>query len=90
MTTEKAKQTKTLGNFIKWFSRVAAILIFPLTIYSAINLLETVKEGDMSWVEIKAPAWTRAQFSLPDGTTGWLSSNSSVRYNLDFNDNRQV
>jgi ferric-dicitrate binding protein FerR (iron transport regulator) len=43
-----------------------------------------------TWVEIKAPAWTRAQFSLPDGTTGWLNSNSSVKYNGNFNADRQV
>ena len=43
-----------------------------------------------TWVEIKAPAWTRAQFSLPDGTTGWLNSNSSVKYNGNFNTDRQV
>lgn len=90
MKSEKTKRTNPLGNFIKWFSRVAAILIFPLAIYSAINFLETVKEGDMSWVEIKAPAWTRTQFSLPDGTTGWLSSNSSVRYDVDFSRTRHV
>ena len=41
-------------------------------------------------VEIKAPAWTRAQFSLPDGTTGWLNSNSSLRYYEDFISNRKV
>jgi ferric-dicitrate binding protein FerR (iron transport regulator) len=43
-----------------------------------------------AWVEIKAPAWTRTQFSLPDGTTGWLNSNSSVKYNGNFNADRQV
>ncbi|HUX57470.1 MAG TPA: FecR domain-containing protein, partial [Bacteroidales bacterium] len=46
--------------------------------------------GKETWVEIKAPAWTRAQFSLPDGTTGWLNSNSSVKYNGNFNADRQV
>ena len=43
-----------------------------------------------AWVEIKAPAWTRAQFSLPDGTTGWLNSNSSVKYNGNFIADRQI
>jgi ferric-dicitrate binding protein FerR (iron transport regulator) len=44
----------------------------------------------MTWVEIKAPAWTRAQFSLPDGTTGWLNSNSSIRYYENFDRERDV
>jgi ferric-dicitrate binding protein FerR (iron transport regulator) len=30
------------------------------------------------------------QFSLPDGTTGWLNSNSSVKYYGNFNTDRQV
>ena len=47
-----------------------------------------MKKG--TWVEIKAPAWTRAQFSLPDGTTGWLNSNSSIKYNGNFIADRQV
>jgi ferric-dicitrate binding protein FerR (iron transport regulator) len=43
-----------------------------------------------AWIEITAPAWTRAKFSLPDGTTGWLNSNSSLKYNMDFNKTRQI
>jgi len=84
------KTNKPLRNFVKWFSRVAAILIIPLTIYSAVNLFDTVKKGHQTWIEIKAPAWTRAQFSLPDGTTGWLNSNSSIQYNVDFNSKRHI
>ena len=81
---------KPLRVFIKWFSRIAAILIIPLAIYSAINLFNTVYNDKSAWVEVNAPAWTRAQFSLPDGTTGWLNSNSSIKYNVDFNNKRNV
>lgn len=81
---------KPLRVFIKWFSRIAAILIIPLAIYSSVNLFKTSKENQLAWVEVKAPSWTRAQFSLPDGTTGWLNSNSSIKYNVDFNNKRNV
>jgi ferric-dicitrate binding protein FerR (iron transport regulator) len=35
-------------------------------------------------VEINAPEGTRTQFSLPDGSTGWLNSGSKLKYNPVF------
>ena len=83
-------------NVIKWTLRIAAILLFPVIVLFAIqtNRIDKIKKvanlNNETWVEIKAPAWTRAQFSLPDGTTGWLNSNSSIKYNGTFYRNRQV
>jgi transmembrane sensor len=77
-------------NIFKWTLRIASVLILPLAIFF---LIQTFREDNLrkeTWVEIKAPAWTRAQFSLPDGTTGWLNSNSSVKYNGNFNSDRKV
>jgi ferric-dicitrate binding protein FerR (iron transport regulator) len=79
-----------LNLIVKWTARIAAILILPLCIYSAIHFLNNSKNEKESWVEINAPAWTRAQFSLPDGTTGWLNSNSSLKYKGSFINKRQV
>jgi len=90
VNTKLEKSKRTLSTFVKWFSRVAAILILPLLIYSGIHFYRTTSKENTSWVEIKSPAWTRAQFSLPDGTTGWLNSNSSIKYDGRFNNNRQV
>jgi len=59
-------------------------------IYSGIHLYRSANKENTYWVEINAPAWTRAQFSLPDGTNGWLNSNSSVKYSGDFTYNREV
>jgi transmembrane sensor len=85
---QKPNQTKS--KFVKWFSRVAAILILPSLIYSGFHLYRSLIKENTSWVEIKAPAWTRAQFTLPDGTVGWLNSNSSLKYNGNFILDRQV
>lgn len=75
---------------IKWTLRIAGIIILPLLILIGIQTYKGSNLKKEAWVEIKAPAWTRAQFSLPDGTTGWLNSNSSVKYNGNFLTNRQV
>lgn len=87
---EEKKKKRFLRDVIIWSSRIAALLLLPLAIYFFIRLNQPSPAEYLSWVEIKAPAWTRAQFSLPDGTTGWLNSNSSLRYYEDFIFNRKV
>jgi transmembrane sensor len=86
----KSQNTVLFDKFLKWGLRVASFIAIPLLIYSGIR---TVKESALkkeTWVEIIAPAWTRVQFTLPDGTTGWLNSKSSVRYNGNFSLDRNV
>ncbi len=76
-------------KIVKWFTRIAAVLIIPVIIYSVIRL-HRYSEILPSRVEIVAPAWSRVQFSLPDGTQGWLNSQSSLNYNSGFNAHREV
>jgi ferric-dicitrate binding protein FerR (iron transport regulator) len=80
----------SLDNVIKWTLRIACILILPLVIFLGIQTYKETYLKKEAWVEIKAPAWTRVQFSLPDGTAGWLNSNSRVKYYEDFKAHRQV
>jgi ferric-dicitrate binding protein FerR (iron transport regulator) len=89
-TRSSARKSWSFDNILKWTLRIAGILILPLVIYIGIQTYKETWLKKEAWVEIKAPAWTRAQFSLPDGTTGWLNSNSSVKYNGNFNADRQV
>jgi transmembrane sensor len=74
----------------KWGLRIAGIILLPLLLFIGINKYTGNFHTSESWVEIKAPAWTRAEFSLPDGTIGWLNSNSSVRYEGNFQTERQI
>lgn len=89
-SSENADRKSRFSKFINVYLKIAGILILPLVLYFAVKnhiSSDNVKE---SWTEINAPAWTRAQFSLPDGTTGWLNSSSSIRYNGDFTHDRQI
>jgi len=89
-TKQAEKKAGAFSKFRTWSLRIAAMLILPLSVFWGIKGYNNHSTAKETWVEIKAPAWTRAQFSLPDGTTGWLNSNSSVRYNGTFNSDRQV
>jgi ferric-dicitrate binding protein FerR (iron transport regulator) len=89
-TRSEGKEIKKQSRFLNWAARIAVILIMPVAIFWGVKGYLNYNLGKETWVEIKAPAWTRAQFSLPDGTIGWLNSNSSVRYNGNFITDRQV
>lgn len=89
-TKSEGNRIRRKPNLINWVARIAAILILPVAIFWGVKGYLNINQGKETWIEIKAPAWTRAQFSLPDGSTGWLNSNSSVRYNGNFIYDRQV
>jgi transmembrane sensor len=89
-TKSSARKVWSFDNIIKWSLLIAGLIILPLAIFIGIHTYKDTYLKKQSWIEIKAPAWTRAQFSLPDGTTGWLNSNSSIKYNGNFNVDRQV
>ncbi len=74
----------------RWFLRAAAILLLPLLVYSGYHFFNSGMMKETAWVEINAPAWSRVQFNLPDGSNGWLNSNSSLRYNTNFTKEREV
>ncbi len=89
-TRLSSRKFRVFQNLNKWAVLIAGIIFFPLLIYSGIVTFKGINSKNKVWVEITSPAWTRAQFSLPDGTTGWLNSNSSIKYNGRFMNDRQV
>jgi len=87
---ERSRRSLVKNRLINWTVKAAAVLFLPLLIYSGWNFYNNGGKDKDVWVEIKAPAWSRVQFSLPDGTTGWLNSKSSIKYAGNFVRNRQV
>lgn len=75
----------------KIYSRVAAILLVPLFIYSVYSTFFSTPDPEIaSSVEIVSPHGARTRFQLPDGTKGWLNSSSRISYATNFNKNRQI
>jgi transmembrane sensor len=89
-TRLSSQKSLPFDRIIKWTLRIAAIVMLPLLIFLGIRSNRTVNLKKEAWVEIKAPAWAKVQFSMPDGTTGWLNSNSSIKYKGNFDSDRQV
>ncbi len=70
---------------------VAAILFLPLLIASLFFYFSSnSRTGKNAWAEIKCPAGVRTEFQLPDGSKGFLNSNSKLKYPVIFNDARNV
>ena len=90
------KKESTGRKIYLWYSSVAAAVLLPLLVLS-FYLLSHQSEKNAGSVhenpvvsQIYAPMMSRVHFSLPDGTTGWLNSNSTLEYFVPFKYNRKV
>ena len=86
------EKNKFANRFLRSFNRVAALILIPLFIVSAyffVQWQELASSRDV-FAEIYCPPGTRSKFNLSDGTTGWLNSNSSLKYPVQFKGNRHL
>ena len=89
---ESQKKRPFIRKIYKCYSLAAAVLLIPLIIAGIFwqnNFSSEEHEGFVT-NELVAPMGARISFSLPDGTTGWLNSGSSLKYQIPFCQNREV
>lgn len=88
---EENREAKRFG-FVRTFQKIAAILITPLALAFMAYLVYQPKAGELpeAWAEIQCPMGVRTRFILPDGTTGFLNSGSTLGYPVRFGEARQV
>ena len=96
MGLDEAKIVKriSVAKVLTCFSKVAAVLIFPLLIYSAYLTSRTAKPEVsnapyVTWQTVKTTAGMQADFLLPDGSHIWLNSGSVFKYPIPFEKNRR-
>lgn len=69
-------------------SKVAAVLFLPLLVISSLYFLTNgrfLAKGETNiYAEINAPVAARTRFELPDGSTGWLNSGSTLKFPVKF------
>jgi len=92
---ETEKKGRTISRLVMFYNRVAAFLLLPLIIASLYFYLKprqvTVNpENQMVSSTIYAPLGSRVSFQLPDGTSGFLNSGSTLAYTLPFTNSRTV
>jgi ferric-dicitrate binding protein FerR (iron transport regulator) len=80
------------SRFINHFQRIAAILIIPLilTFLAVFYFQSKTSALEMAYAEIQCPMGVRTKFVLPDGTTGFLNSGSTLEYPVIFKSERNV
>jgi len=89
---EDQKKNTTLHRITYFYTRIAAVLLMPLLLGGGYMFGLWSKSGKelTATSVIHAPLGSRVSFNLPDGTTGWLNSGSSLTYSLPFADHRNV
>ncbi len=61
--------------------KVAAVLFIPLLLFSGWLFIKYVDtSNNVGIAELMAPRGARIHFTLPDGTQGWLNSESTITY----------
>lgn len=76
---EKGKPASKTEQLYHWFSKVAAVIVLPLLILSIYLVIDRVFEP-LQVSEIVAPKGEKVQFILPDGSSGYLNSGSTLKY----------
>lgn len=74
----------------RWVAELAAAAVVAVGLFFALERMFAPESVQTAFAELQAPLNARIQFTLPDGTLGWLNSGSTLRYPLTFNDNREV
>lgn len=86
------KQASHRPDFLLKISKIAAILLVGIliaaTVYFSNRRID--KTTNLQMVEIVSHEGFRSQFTLPDGTTGWLGYGSELKYHVDHEDRRIV
>ncbi|MBN2611416.1 MAG: DUF4974 domain-containing protein [Bacteroidales bacterium] len=77
-----------------WYYRIAAVLLLPLMIGGVIAVYNLTKPAsptfEFGMAEIHSTMGSRVSFNLPDGSKGWLNSGSTLRYPMNFKEDRKV
>lgn len=75
-------------GFLFYWQRIAAVLLLPLLIGGVFYFLQAKRTSSNSlvWQTISTPPGVKSHVQLPDGTSVWLNSGTSLTYPSHFSD----
>ena len=81
----KRSRRRSWRKFVATIGKAAAFLFIPLLLFAGWYIAKNpFKDQILSNAELVAPRGARIHFVLPDGTKGWLNSESSLSYPILF------
>jgi len=85
---KKSRNVSFYRKAYRQFSKIAAVLLLPVLVISTWYFLTDgrffAKDGKTIYAEIYSPLAARTRFELPDGSTGWLNSGSTLKFPVIF------
>jgi transmembrane sensor len=92
---EGTRKKGLLYRFTHTYMRIASVLLIPLLAAGGLTwYLMGGKEDTRTDLPVStaiyAPKGSRVSFTLPDGSSGMLNSNSTLTYSMPFSENRQL
>lgn len=87
----KKTNIKSLRNRFRYVTAIAAVLVFGLMAAGIIHSYIRNVQFSNQFTEIVTLPGQKTSVTLPDGSTVWLNSSSSLKYPVNFNiENREV
>ncbi len=80
----------TVKLLLNYYQRAAAVLLIPIVLFSVYWFMAQPENTETSVATIYSPPGARTSFVLPDGSTGWLNSDSKLTYPVQFASVREV
>lgn len=91
INTEAGKvRVRWRRRVIRWGIEMATAAVVAAAIAISVLWVMSDTQTVVASAELQAPRNARVQFTLPDGTTGWLNSGATLKYPLDFTEKREV
>jgi transmembrane sensor len=84
---------KRISRIIRMTTQWAAAILLPLLLATTlyiVRLHKDISHIENTWTTLVSPANSRVEFTLPDGSHGWLNKGSSLTYPIKFGHERRV
>jgi len=87
---EKEKSNTLIVKLSNFYKNIAAVLV-PIIIISSIFFVHNNRKIEVAeYIEIRTNKGSKTNFVLPDGTKGYLNSNSVIYFSSNFKKSRKV